>query len=398
MCGLVGILGNLETKDEAAFKMLLLLDTTRGLHSTGMAAVRDNKAKEIFVAKAVGNPFELFDTKPFEKAMNAFQSKVFIGHNRFATKGEHTRFNAHPFHYGDIVGAHNGTLQSQYDLEKALDEQFKVDSQALIAGIDKFGIKETLGMCRGAWALTFYDQANDTMHFIKNKERPLWWAWSEDKKKMYWASEWWMLQTLEHSNGVKFWHNKKGYAYFPFEDDTLYTLDMSTGHADALPLMKTKKVAGAAPLPIAPSTNYGNRAGAYSNPTGGGYWKNGTWIKLENGAEDKNKDPFLRGTIEQEKDAKKVVHLFPEDEGASDLKDPYLGNIEPDVFKSLTHHGCSFCGKEIVYGDQGIELFVEDDIALCSKHASGNGKVTRINKKDISLPPLSLGKDLIVAK
>src|SRR3546814_8848521 len=97
----------------------------------------------------------------FSEANNVYQSLAFVGHNRFATKGKVNDLNAHPFHYGNIVGAHNGTLEkSSWDaLDKKLGEDTDVDSQAIITSIATFGIrseerrvgKECVSTCRSRW-------------------------------------------------------------------------------------------------------------------------------------------------------------------------------------------------------------------------------------------------------
>jgi glucosamine 6-phosphate synthetase-like amidotransferase/phosphosugar isomerase protein len=108
MCGLVGIAGKLTVKDEATMKRLFLLDFFRGPDSTGLAAVRGDG--NIHVSKLASHPIDLFDSARFKTALSGYNSKIFLGHNRYATKGKVNANNAHPYHYGDIVGAHNGTL------------------------------------------------------------------------------------------------------------------------------------------------------------------------------------------------------------------------------------------------------------------------------------------------
>lgn len=147
MCGLVGIAGNLLYQDEFTMKRLLMADYFRGPDSTGFAAIRTNG--DAFVAKLASNPIDLFNQKNFDTALNGNASRAFIGHNRAATRGKVVSANAHPFHFGSIVGAHNGTLdQESWDrLEEKLGEKYTVDSMALIAAIDKLGIEKTIKLC-----------------------------------------------------------------------------------------------------------------------------------------------------------------------------------------------------------------------------------------------------------
>lgn len=199
MCGLVGAIGQIDYKTEKAFKQLLVLDSLRGVDSTGAAIVNRGTNNEPTVVKAVGNPFELLDSTRFERAMKGVH-RVMIGHNRFATQGSVNSRNAHPFDFEDIVGAHNGTLHNKYVLDSAND--FAVDSQALFNHINKFGVESAIKNLNGAWALTWWQKSTSTMHFLRNKERTLFLCESNDGKQTFWASESWMLTVALGRNEI----------------------------------------------------------------------------------------------------------------------------------------------------------------------------------------------------
>jgi predicted glutamine amidotransferase len=100
-----------------------------------LAAVRSNG--DVKIAKAAASPPELFYDTGFREALNGNQSRAFIGHNRLATRGVVNPFNAHPFQFGHITGAHNGTLETscKWKLRRlGIGEKFDVDSQALFRG------------------------------------------------------------------------------------------------------------------------------------------------------------------------------------------------------------------------------------------------------------------------
>ncbi len=198
MCGHVGVVGPMTFTEEKIFNQMLVFDSVRGTDSTGIAVIP--RIGEVKIAKELGDPYLLFDTKRHTKAMSGTQRGI-IGHNRYATVGNVSNKNAHPFEFTTLVGAHNGTLTSKWKLEDAKD--FTVDSENLFHHIDKMGLKHALGYMAGAWALVWWDKINETINFLRNKERPLYWAMTEDNKFMYWASEPWMITAALNRNNVK---------------------------------------------------------------------------------------------------------------------------------------------------------------------------------------------------
>lgn len=190
--------GNISITGERAFKRLLELDTIRGPHSTGIFAVKSDKST--LLAKQVGTPWDLYETKQCEAIFRAV-TKVLIGHNRWATKGKINKLNAHPFEFENVAGAHNGTLTTTYQLED--HTMFEVDSENIYYHMDKHGVEDTIKNLNGAFALTWYNKKDHTVNFIRNNERPLYYTFSEDHKTLLWASEDWMLAVACHSVGIK---------------------------------------------------------------------------------------------------------------------------------------------------------------------------------------------------
>jgi hypothetical protein len=195
---LVGCAGSIGDKEEKAFINLLQLDTIRGPHSTGVLIVNSNK--HAAVHKELGTPWELMDSRKFEKGMNGVNN-LLMGHNRFATKGAINVANAHPFMFENVIGAHNGTLTTQYGLDDW--KEFDVDSENLYHHMNNNGVDDTIAKVNGAFALTWYDRKAQTINFIRNEQRPLFYAYSDDRKSLFWASEQWMLSVALSRNGVK---------------------------------------------------------------------------------------------------------------------------------------------------------------------------------------------------
>lgn len=188
MCGIVGVCGKILVKEENIFKTLLCLDTIRGPDSTGILGVSASTGFEIF--KKVGTPWHCFGDAGFEKIFK-YTNVLLLGHNRAATVGAVNQANAHPFDVGEVIGVHNGTLRNESRLKD--NDLFSVDSETLLHNFAVNGVSETVKIVDGAFSVVFYDKRDHTIHFLRNKERPLFYTFSEDNKTLLWASEAWML-------------------------------------------------------------------------------------------------------------------------------------------------------------------------------------------------------------
>lgn len=222
MCGLVGMAGNVVEQDKKAFNLLLRLDVVRGWDSTGVAVI-DRANGNINLYKHIGPPEYLYGQEEHFDARGMYKGpagKVFIGHNRAATKGKVTDENAHPFVHDGIVGAHNGTLTSVSKLEDGY--KFEVDSEAIFYNLSLYEPKSVIANVWGAYALTWYDDGTDKLYIVRNGERPLWYCRRNDKDVIYWASEKWMLERALSACRIMHGEIKM------FDMDTLYTLDVSS--------------------------------------------------------------------------------------------------------------------------------------------------------------------------
>lgn len=202
MCGLVGTAGDLSLDAVKVFKQLLYVDALRGEDNTGVAALGP-KGATLDIVKCVGPAVNLLDSKRFDAIVNPGKY-ILIGHNRYGTIGGKTIANAHPFEHGNIVGAHNGTLEYQARKRLGTEDKFGTDSEQLIHSINEIGVKETVAKITGAWAVVFYDREKNTINLFRNRERDLWYAFSESRKQLFWASERWMLVGVLARNGIKF--------------------------------------------------------------------------------------------------------------------------------------------------------------------------------------------------
>lgn len=199
MCGLVGYFGKGKVHYETVFKDLLQLGMIRGPHSTGVLFVRENDKEKCRVVKDSVLPIDLIDTREFSDNMAPF-NKVLMGHNRWATRGAILKRNAHPFVCGNVIGAHNGTLHSVYDIDGL---KYDTDSEAIFHYINNHGIKDTWKKLDGPAAITFWDRQASTMNLVRNKERPLFFSYTSEGDGVFWASESWMLHGAAMRNGLK---------------------------------------------------------------------------------------------------------------------------------------------------------------------------------------------------
>lgn len=219
MCGMSGCAGSLGYKEEQVARDLLFMNTLRGEDSTGVATLEKGKNQTIKIAKVVGPPWFLTDTKKFDKVMKGSLALV-MQHNRKATVGAKTEMNAHPFEYGDIVGMHNGTITDWYLRDLPKYEDFETDSKVLINSIDKIGIEKTIAAIPDnenmvAYAIVWYDAKDHSINFARNSKRELFYCLSDNRHDLFWSSEIEMLASAVNRREVVRTDKSKIYSVMP---------------------------------------------------------------------------------------------------------------------------------------------------------------------------------------
>lgn len=175
MCGIVGYIGNLDSK-EILLKGLEKLEY-RGYDSAGIAVMNE---QGVHVFKEKGRIADL------REAVNeGVQASVGIGHTRWATHGVPSKVNSHPHQSASsrFTLVHNGVIEN-YDLlkrEYLSNVEFKseTDTEVIVQLIELFvkeglnveeAFSKTLKLLHGSYALGLLDeQDKETIYVAKNK-------------------------------------------------------------------------------------------------------------------------------------------------------------------------------------------------------------------------------------
>jgi hypothetical protein len=200
MCGIVGLISRRTNgfwgSELEMFENLLVLDTMRGMDSTGAFCVHGSK--KISVIKHATHPLHTFKTEEWSKFRQGAIStgRILIGHNRKATQGSVNSENAHPFVENHIVLVHNGTLRGHKELADK-----DVDSHAVCHAFAEKGAENVIPDLDGAFAFVWWDAKKERLFAIRNDERPLAFVITDDAIAV--ASEPWMATALFSRGGKK---------------------------------------------------------------------------------------------------------------------------------------------------------------------------------------------------
>ena len=175
MCGIVGYLGQKDTK-EILLGGLKELEY-RGYDSAGIAVLQEGSFHSY---KATGKLVNLE-----EKTKNFITNKfaIGIGHTRWATHGKPTELNAHP-HVGESsYVVHNGIIENYAELKKELIADgvtflSQTDTEVIVHQFEKNlknsdssfeAFKKTISQLQGAYAILLVTKGEDeTIYFAKH--------------------------------------------------------------------------------------------------------------------------------------------------------------------------------------------------------------------------------------
>lgn len=193
MCGLAGVAGDgISKRHLEAYQELLYMSALRGRDGTGVLAVNTRPSHTVY--RNYKTIQESNDFLKIHGKKDGFLSSslwnILMGHTRWATVGDVSNKNVHPFDVGPMIGAHNGTLQSLMFYDKK-----KTDSQVMFEKMTKQGIIPVLASTswHDAWAVTIFEKETDKLYLATNGQRPLSVGIVQDADVMFWASDFSMI-------------------------------------------------------------------------------------------------------------------------------------------------------------------------------------------------------------
>ncbi len=212
------MIGNgIISRDLEILDDLMLVSSTRGTDGTGLAAGHGRKG---VTHKIVGDPFYWrYMLEGKAKAFENLANNFYIGHTRWRSVGKVEQAGVQPFIYDNIIGTHNGTIQSMNW------EGYSSDSMKLIWDINsaKGDTDKVFSNLYedDAFALVWYDFEKKVVHFANNGWRSLFFAVNKKRNVLYWASE---QRFLNYALGKKPGRAVEEYEVYYFDCGYHYTV------------------------------------------------------------------------------------------------------------------------------------------------------------------------------
>ncbi|MCW8837547.1 MAG: glutamine--fructose-6-phosphate transaminase (isomerizing) [Thiovulaceae bacterium] len=242
MCGIVGYLGNKNTKE-------ILLDGLkeleyRGYDSAGIAVLQDGGFSNY---KAVGK------LKNLEEKTKDFITDKFavgIGHTRWATHGKPTELNAHP-HLGESsYVVHNGIIENYTKLKKELIEEgikflSQTDTEVIVHQFEKNlktspnefeAFAKTISELEGAYATLIVTKSlPDTIFFAKHGS-PMLVGINDENEKFFASSD---SPLIGHAKEVNYFEDGD-YGYVTKDEIKIFDVNSNEKEVDFTPLSLDK--------------------------------------------------------------------------------------------------------------------------------------------------------------
>lgn len=158
----------------------------RGSHGTGIAGVFENKTS---IVKQALSAEEFVHSTGFKDLLRKNPNIIF-GHTRFATVGEVSDKNTHPFVYGNIIGCHNGHVSNYEDVFEKHEVNGEVDSESIFFLLNAYknDYRKAFSELYGTFALTWINLKNPNKVFIAKDGNPLYIIRVQELQTYFWAS------------------------------------------------------------------------------------------------------------------------------------------------------------------------------------------------------------------
>lgn len=236
MCGICGVMAErLSLGDYLRFKDLFTLSQLRGDDGAGILTVPNKPhVEKVKIRKTTWSSGHLVTTAEYDEVIKGDNS-IILGHARMPTKGASKVEFVHPHVNGNIALVHNGTMSTVGDKLVGANES---DSKLICKTIAEHGVKHFVDTSYGAYCLIWVDLGNQTLNFLRNKDRPLWFveqrnsSLSEDVTHLWWGSELWMImQSLSRYPSF----NKEAVRGYQLPVDEHWSFPLVAGHFLAKP-------------------------------------------------------------------------------------------------------------------------------------------------------------------
>lgn len=177
MCGIVGYIGNQDSK-EILLKGLEKLEY-RGYDSAGIAVVNE-AGVQVFKEKGrIADLRSIVDEKVL--------ANTGIGHTRWATHGVPSQENAHPHqsNSGRYTLVHNGVIENYEQMKReflqGVELKSETDTEVIVQMIDQFAkelsteeaFRKTLQQLKGSYALALVDNEDKSTIYVAKNKSPL---------------------------------------------------------------------------------------------------------------------------------------------------------------------------------------------------------------------------------
>lgn len=259
MCGIFAVSfgeGGQSARDVARF--LMYMNHERGSDATGLVCHETHKDKTVWDRfRTVKSARECLIS---EKAIPAkfWDSPVIVGHARGASAGtdKSSSKSAHPFRFGDTIGAHNGFFSNWQEVAREFKSEIgtvNVDSEVAIFLINKFGI-DGLSRLSGKGAI-WWVKAGDPWTLN---------LWSQDKELAARLDEMPFIMSSDIKH-LKVLANSGKIGNFKEEGEAV-TVDLKTATAKSAGVVKLREVAKVIYTPTENSSS--NYYGGASNRCG----------------------------------------------------------------------------------------------------------------------------------